>query len=137
MESLKELMLLRELGEVASYLTVDYVCSRLDELNMIIEPVKLEHVYYMGYLSPVTDEHGHPLGDFVDRILVSQSISKRYTLVSGDHFFSLYSDQGLEVLNGRTAERTKGQEVNRSDPAIFPPEYLPKLSPGWLVRLSR
>jgi PIN domain nuclease of toxin-antitoxin system len=105
MESLKELVVLRGLGKVSSYLTLDYVCTKLEERAIGIEPVRLEHVYCLEGLRPVVDQFRKRLRDPVDRMLVAQAISMRYTLISGDHFFPLYRDQGLEVINGRTAER--------------------------------
>jgi PIN domain nuclease of toxin-antitoxin system len=113
METLKEIVVLRNLGKVEGFLTLDYVCSKLIELNIGIEPVRLEHVYCLERLDPVSDKFGQRLRDPVDRMLVAQAISMRYTLVSGDHFFPLYRRQGLEVLNGRTAERSNRQEVKR------------------------
>jgi PIN domain nuclease of toxin-antitoxin system len=104
-ETLKELVVLRGLRKIEAHLTLEYVLRRMLDRNIMIEPVTLDHVLQLERLPPVTDitdiyrnQHRDP----VDRMLVAQAISMRYTLVSSDHFFTYYEIHGLDWLNGKS-----------------------------------
>ncbi|MDR0738050.1 MAG: type II toxin-antitoxin system VapC family toxin [Prevotellaceae bacterium] len=91
-ESLREIVILQSLNKIILNDTVDEIAEKLDEHQIEIIPIEINHVKTLAAL-PVLVNHNDPF----DKMLIAQSITNQYTLISNDIKFSLYKDFGLRL----------------------------------------
>ncbi|MDR0582188.1 MAG: type II toxin-antitoxin system VapC family toxin [Prevotellaceae bacterium] len=96
-ESLREIVILQSLNKIILHNTVDEIAKKLDEHQIEIIPIEINHVKTLAVL-PVFVNHNDPF----DKMLIAQSIANKYTLISNDVKFSLYKDFGLQLRLNET-----------------------------------
>lgn len=67
--------------------------QRIHEAHIGIVPVNEQHLQAYAEL-PIVDDHTDPS----DRIIIAQAIADRVPLISSDHKFGGYADQGLHFF---------------------------------------
>ena len=74
-----------------SGLTANLVASKIDEMELRLLSITLEHISALDDLPP---HHNEPF----DRIIIAQALVERCLLVSSDTRFPMYESAGLKLL---------------------------------------
>ena len=96
-ESLREIVILQSLRKIALALSIDKIIAYLQEREIGILPVEVRHIKALEKL-PILTLNGKNHEDPFDRLLIAQSISDEYTIISSDSKFPFYKDYGLKLL---------------------------------------
>jgi len=94
-ESLREIVILRYLRKIE--IDLDMAISYLQRFQITILPIDAGHVKTLEQL-PIPTINGNQHLDPFDRMLIAQSISEKYTIISSDIKFPSYRDHGLKLL---------------------------------------
>jgi len=96
-ETLREIVMLKELKKITLNLDTDGLIKKLNYYNMFILRIDEFHVKTLEKLShPIINGKSHD--DPFDRMLIAQSIAERLTLISADTKFPFYPDKGFHLL---------------------------------------
>jgi len=96
-ESLREIVILQSLKKISFTFTVDRVISDLQKRQIGILPVDAAHIKELEKL-PILSINGKKHEDPFDRLLISQAIACKFTIISSDSKFPVYKDYGLKLL---------------------------------------
>ena len=96
-ETLREIVILQSLKKISFTPTVDKIITDLQERQIGISPVEAAHIKALEKL-PILNINGKNHEDPFDRLLISQAIASKYTLISSDSKFPFYKDYGLKLL---------------------------------------
>jgi len=96
-ESLREIVILQSLRKVTFTPTLDIMVADLQERQIGILPVEVRHIKALEKL-PILTLNGKNHEDPFDRLLIAQTISDEYTIISADSKFPFYKDYGLKLL---------------------------------------
>ena len=96
-ETLREIVILQSLKKISFTPTVDKIIADLQKRQICILPVEAAHIKALEKL-PVLNINGKSHDDPFDRMLISQAIAGKYTIISSDSKFPFYKDYGLKLL---------------------------------------
>ena len=96
-ETLREMVILQSLKKISFMLTIDKVIDDLQRRQINILPIEATHIKALEKL-PVLTINGKKHEDPFDRLLISQSIANKYTIISSDFKFPFYKEHGLKLL---------------------------------------
>jgi PIN domain nuclease of toxin-antitoxin system len=96
-ETLREIVILQSLKKISFMLTIDNIINDLQKRQINILPVEAIHIKALEKL-PVLTINGKKHEDPFDRLLISQSIAEKYTIISSDFKFPFYKEHGLKLL---------------------------------------
>ena len=96
-ETLREIVILQSLKKISFTPTVDKIITDLQKRQIGILPVESAHIRELEKL-PILSINGKKHEDPFDRLLISQSIAGKYTIISSDSKFPFYEDYGLKLL---------------------------------------
>jgi PIN domain nuclease of toxin-antitoxin system len=96
-ETLREIVILQSLKKISFMLTMDKIVDDLQRRQINILPVEVNHIKALEKL-PVLTINGKKHEDPFDRLLISQSIAGKYTIISSDSKFPFYKKHGLKLL---------------------------------------
>jgi len=96
-ESLREIVILQSLRKIAFDYGLERIITILSERQINILPIEATHIKALEKL-PVLTINGKKHEDPFDRLLISQSISNKYTIISSDFKFPFYKEHGLKLL---------------------------------------
>ena len=94
-ESLREIVILRFQKKIE--INLDTVISYLQRFQITILPIDAGHVKELEKLPILTINRDQHLDPF-DRMLIAQSITEKYTIISSDTKFPSYQHHGLKLL---------------------------------------
>ena len=94
--SLHEITLLKEIKRIKTDKTISEIIGDIKKHNINILDIKENHIETLEKLSkPIFKNKSHE--DPFDRIIVSQSIAEKMTVISIDSRFPLYKDKGFKL----------------------------------------
>ena len=96
-ETLREIVILQSLKKISFASTIDKIIIDLQKRQIGILPVEPNHIKELEKL-PVLSIFGKRHDDPFDRLLISQAIAGKYTIISSDSKFPYYKDYGLKLL---------------------------------------
>ena len=96
-ESLREIVILQSIKKISFTLTVDKIISDLQKRQISILSVEPAHIRELEKL-PIISINGKKHEDPFDRLLISQAIAGKYTVISSDSKFPFYKEFGLKLL---------------------------------------
>jgi len=96
-ETLREVVILQSLKKISFMLTMDNIINDLQKRQIDILPVEAIHIKALEKL-PVLTINGKKHEDPFDRLLISQSVAEKYTIISSDFKFPFYKEHGLKLL---------------------------------------
>ena len=96
-ESLREIVILQSLKKISFTQMVDKIIADLQKRQINIIPVEPTHIKELEKL-PILTINGKKHEDPFDRLLISQAIAGKYTIISSDSKFPYYKDYGLKLL---------------------------------------
>ena len=96
-ESLREIVILQSLRKIAFDYGLERIITILSERQINILPIEATHIKALEKL-PVLTINGKKHEDPFDRLLISQSIANKYTIISSDFKFPFYKEHGLKLL---------------------------------------
>ena len=96
-ETLREVVILQSLKKISFMLTMDNIINDLQKRQIDILPVEAIHIKALEKL-PVLTINGKKHEDPFDRLLISQSVAEKYTIISSDFKFPFYKKHGLKLL---------------------------------------
>ena len=96
-ESLREIVILQSLKKVTFAPTLDIMVADFQERQINILPVEVRHIKALEKL-PILSLNGKNHEDPFDRLLIAQSISDEFTIISSDSKFPFYKEFGLKLL---------------------------------------
>ncbi|MCL1933424.1 MAG: type II toxin-antitoxin system VapC family toxin [Candidatus Azobacteroides sp.] len=96
-ESLREIVILQSLKKISFALTINKIITDLQKRQIGILPVEAVHIKELEKL-PILNINGKKHEDPFDRLLISQAIAGKYTIISSDSKFPYYKDYGLKLL---------------------------------------
>jgi len=96
-ESLREIVILQSLKKISFIKAIDKIISDLQKRQIGILPVEAAHIKELERL-PILNINGKKHEDPFDRLLISQAIAGKYTIISSDSKFPFYKDYGLKLL---------------------------------------
>jgi len=96
-ESLREIVILQSLKKISFTSVVDKIITELQKWQIGILPVEAVHIRELEKL-PILSINGKKHEDPFDRLLISQAIAGKYTIISSDSKFPFYKDYGLKLL---------------------------------------
>ena len=96
-ETLREIVILQSLKKITFTPALDKIVTDLQERQIGILPVEVRHIKALEKL-PILALNGKNHEDPFDRLLIAQTISDEYTMISSDAKFPFYKDYGLKLL---------------------------------------
>ena len=96
-ETLREIVILQSLKKISFTPGVDKIIIDLQKRQIGILPVEAIHIRELEKL-PTLSINGKKHEDPFDRLLISQAIAGKYTIISSDSKFPFYEDYGLKLL---------------------------------------
>jgi PIN domain nuclease of toxin-antitoxin system len=96
-ETLREIVILQSLKKISFSLSVDKIITDLQKRQIDILSVEAAHIMELEKL-PILSINGKKHEDPFDRLLISQAIAGKYTVISSDSKFPFYKDCGLRLL---------------------------------------
>ena len=96
-ESLREIVILQSLRKIEFNFSLEKIIAILSERQINILPIEVSHIKALEKL-PILTINGKKHEDPFDRMLLSQSIAGKYTIVSSDSKFPFYKEHGLKLL---------------------------------------
>jgi len=96
-ESLREIVILQSLKKISLTSTIDELTADLQKRQIGILPIELAHIKTLEKL-PILVINGKKHEDPFDRLLISQAIAGKYTIISSDSKFPFYKNYGLKLL---------------------------------------
>ncbi|OAV63554.1 PIN domain protein [Bacteroidales bacterium Barb6] len=96
-ETLREIVILKSLKKITFDYNLDKIITRLQERMINILPIEARHIKALEKL-PVPKINGKAHEEPFDRMLISQAIADKHTLISSDAKFPFYKDYGLQLL---------------------------------------
>ncbi|MCL2649598.1 MAG: type II toxin-antitoxin system VapC family toxin [Candidatus Azobacteroides sp.] len=96
-ETLREIVILQSLRKIEFNYSLEKIVTILTERQINIISIDVNHIKMLEKL-PTLILNGKKHEDPFDRLLISQAIVGRYTIVSSDSKFPFYKDYGLKLL---------------------------------------
>ena len=96
-ESLREVVILQSLRKIEFNYSLEKIILILTERQVNILPIGINDIKALEKL-PTLTINGKKHEDPFDRLIISQAISGRYTIVSSDSKFPFYKEFGLNLL---------------------------------------
>ena len=96
-ESLREIVILQSLKKISFTSVVDKIIADLQKWQIGILSVDAAHIKELEKL-PILTINGKKHEDPFDRLLISQAIASKYTIISSDSKFPFYKNYGLKLL---------------------------------------
>ena len=96
-ETLREIVILQSLKKISFTPAIDKIITDLQKRQIGILSIEPTHIRELEKL-PILIINGKKHEDPFDRLLISQSIADKYTIVSSDSKFPFYEDCGLKLL---------------------------------------
>lgn len=96
-ETLREIVILQSLKRISFTPAIDKIITDLQKRQINILSIEPDHIKALEKL-PIITINGKKHEDPFDRLLISQAISGKYTIVSSDSKFPFYKDCGLKLL---------------------------------------
>ena len=96
-ESIREIVILQSLKKIQLAYNVEKIIDFLESIQINIISIEVGHIKALEKL-PVLSINGKNHEDPFDRLLISQAIAGKYTLISSDSKFPFYKDFGLKLL---------------------------------------
>ena len=100
-ETLREIVILQSLKKIEFNYSLEKIVTILTERQVNIMAVEINNVKELEKL-PIPNINGKTHEDPFDRLLISQAIASKNTIISSDSKFPFYENQGLQfVFNKR------------------------------------
>ena len=96
-ESIREIVILQSLKKIQLDYNVEKIIDFLKSIQVNIMPIDVNHIKALEKL-PILALNGKTHDDPFDRLLISQAIASKYTIISSDSKFPFYKDYGLKLL---------------------------------------
>jgi len=96
-ESIREIVILQSLKKIQLDYNVEKIINFLESIQVNIIPVDVRHIKALEKL-PILSINGKRHDDPFDRLLIAQTISDKYIIISSDLKFPYYKDYGLKLL---------------------------------------
>jgi len=96
-ESIREIVILQCLKKIQLDYDVNKIIDFLESIQVNILPIEVSHIKVLEKLPQLTI-NGKKHEDPFDRMLISQAIAGKYTIVSSDSKFPFYKEHGLRLL---------------------------------------
>jgi len=96
-ESIREIVILQSLEKIQLDYDVEKIINFLENIQVNIVPIEIRHIKALEKL-PILNINGKAHNDPFDRLLIAQTISDKYTIISSDLKFPFYKDYGLKLL---------------------------------------
>ena len=96
-ETLREIVFLQLLRKIEFSYDIEKIITILTDRQINILSTHINHIKTLEKL-PILTINGKRHEDPFDRLLISQSIAGKYTIVSSDSKFPFYKDYGLKLL---------------------------------------
>jgi len=96
-ETLREIVILQSLRKIEFSYDIEKIITILTDRQINILSTHINHIKTLEKL-PILTINGKRHEDPFDRLLISQSIAGKYTIVSSDSKFPFYKDYGLKLL---------------------------------------
>jgi PIN domain nuclease of toxin-antitoxin system len=96
-ETLREIVILQSLKRIKLDYDLDKITIYLKEIQISILSIELDHIKTLEKL-PIFDSKGKEHHDPFDRMLIAQSITEKFTVISSDGKFPPYKEYGLKLL---------------------------------------
>jgi PIN domain nuclease of toxin-antitoxin system len=98
--SLHEIIFLIREKKMMKYDTISDIIQAVQEKQIQFLDIKPKHIEVLERLStPIIGSKEHK--DQFDRIIISQGIAERLTVISADSKFPLYKDKGFKLLENK------------------------------------
>ena len=96
-ETLREIVILQSLQKIELNYSLEKIITILTERQINIISVEVSHIKSLEKL-PLLTINGKDHEDPFDRLLISQAVACKYTMISSDSKFPFYRDYGLKLL---------------------------------------
>ena len=96
-ESLREIVILQSLKKIQLNWNVKKIVDSLENIQINILSTDVSHIAVLEKL-PILTLNGKRHEDPFDRMLISQAIAGKYTIISSDSKFPFYKEYGLKLL---------------------------------------
>jgi PIN domain nuclease of toxin-antitoxin system len=96
-ESLREILILQSLNKIELKDNLEKIIADLENRQISVLPIELKHIKELEKL-PVYKENNNQHNDPFDRMLISQAIAEKITIISADKKFPFYKKLGLKLL---------------------------------------
>ncbi len=96
-ETLREIVILQSLQKIKLKYNLEKIISILTDRQVKIVSTDINHIKTLEKL-PFLTINGKKHEDPFDRLLISQSIACKYTIISSDSKFPFYKEHGLKLL---------------------------------------
>jgi len=96
-ETLREIVILQSLKKIKFDYSLEKIITILSERQVNIVSIDITHIKALEKL-PILTINGKKHEDPFDRLLISQSIADKYTIISSDFKFPFYKEYGLKLL---------------------------------------
>ena len=100
-ETLREIVILQSLKKISFSLTVDKIIADLQKWQIGVLSTNVDDIKELEKL-PILNINGKKHEDPFDRLLISQAIAGKHTIISSDSKFPFYKDYGLKLLVNET-----------------------------------
>lgn len=92
-ETIKEIITLRQIGKLKLSITIEQLLNLLYKLKILILSIELDTLLTLDKLPMFAENH-----DPADRTIISEAIARKRTLISSDKKFPIYRKCGLSLM---------------------------------------
>ena len=96
-ETLREIVILQSNNKLQLDYSIDKIAKLIEHYNFTIINTEPKHIKTLEKL-PILHISNKAHDDPFDRLLISQAISEKFTLISADKKFPYYTNLGLKLL---------------------------------------